>query len=57
MPRRARIKSSGVPHHLIQRGNNRLACFFSGADDQFYLESLSEWARRYGSVSIIHGRG
>ncbi len=47
MPRRARIKCSGIPHHLIQRGNNRLACFFSDADYRFYLESLSEGARRY----------
>ncbi len=47
MPRRTRIKCSGIPHHLIQRGNNRLACFFSGADYQFYLENLSEGTRRY----------
>ena len=47
MPRRARIKCSGIPHHIIQRGNNRLACFFSEADYQFYLESLSEGAKRY----------
>ncbi len=55
MPRRVRIKCSGVPHHLIQRGNNRFACFFSGADDQFYLESLSEGTRRYGSVPMERG--
>ena len=48
MPRRARIKHGGVPHHVIQRGNNRSACFFSEEDHGFYLESLSEGAVRYG---------
>ncbi len=47
MPRRARIKCSGISHHLILQGNNRLACFFLGADYQFYLVSLLEGARRY----------
>jgi len=28
MPRRPRITLPGVPLHLIQRGNNRQACFF-----------------------------
>ena len=48
MPRQARIMHGGVPHHIIQRGNNRSACFFSEEDRGFYLESLSEGASRYG---------
>lgn len=28
MPRRARIALPNIPVHLIQRGNNRQACFF-----------------------------
>ena len=28
MPRRARITLPNIPHHIIQRGNNRQACFF-----------------------------
>lgn len=28
MPRRARLSPPNVPLHLIQRGNNRQACFF-----------------------------
>ena len=28
MPRRARLSIAGIPWHIIQRGNNRSACFF-----------------------------
>ena len=47
MPRRARISLSGVPHHIIQRGNNRDACFYSDQDYQFYLD----WLKEYGEIS------
>ena len=30
--------------HLIQRGNNRQACFFADDDYRFYLEWLQEYA-------------
>lgn len=39
MPRRARLALPGVPLHLIQRGNNRQACFFADEDYRFYLVS------------------
>jgi len=47
MPGRSRITLAGVPLHLIQRGNNRQACFFSTADYQTYLNWLQEYAERY----------
>lgn len=47
MPRRPRITLAGVPLHLLQRGNNRQACFFSKADYQAYLNWLGEYAERY----------
>jgi putative transposase len=47
MPRRARIKCGGIPHHIIQRGNNRSACFFADEDYRLYLENLTEGAGRY----------
>lgn len=28
MPRRARVRHAGIAQHVIQRGNNRAACFF-----------------------------
>jgi len=44
MPRRPRLALPGVPLHLIQRGNNRQACFFADEDYRFYLEWLAEYA-------------
>jgi len=43
MPRRPRIGLAGLPLHLIQRGNNRSACFFAEDDYAAYLY----WLRRY----------
>ncbi|KZY89490.1 transposase [Oleiphilus sp. HI0081] len=47
MPRKPRMYMAGVPCHVIQRGNNREACFFSDQDNQFYLECLQEACERY----------
>ncbi len=47
MPRRARLKFAGVPLHIIQRGNNRIACFFAEKDYRFYLRHLEELAQRF----------
>ncbi|MGH8508158.1 MAG: transposase [Gammaproteobacteria bacterium] len=48
MPRRPRIALAGVPVHLIQRGNNRSACFFAEEDYRYYLAQLSELSGRFG---------
>jgi len=48
MPRRARIRFAGIPQHVIQRGNNRSACFFADEDYRSYLDSLQQGAERYG---------
>jgi putative transposase len=47
MPRRARLRFAGVPLHIIQRGNNRIACFFATEDYRFYLHHLEELAQRF----------
>ncbi|EKD38271.1 MAG: putative transposase [uncultured bacterium] len=44
MPRRPRITIPGIPVHLIQRGNNRQACFYAGEDYRNFLELLKESA-------------
>ena len=44
MSRRARITLAGIPHHIIQRGNNRNPCFFSNEDYQTYLDWLEQYA-------------
>jgi putative transposase len=48
MPRRARIAIAGIPWHVIQRGNNRSACFYAEEDYRRYLETLQEQATRHG---------
>lgn len=48
MPRRARLALPCVPLHLIQRGNNRQACFFADEDYRFYLDWLAESAGKTG---------
>lgn len=47
MPRKPRVNVKGVPQHVIQRGNNRQACFFTDQDYTVYLAKLHEY-------SILH---
>jgi REP-associated tyrosine transposase len=42
MPRKPRMYIPGIPCHVIQRGNNRNACFFTEADYRFYLDCLQD---------------
>ena len=51
MPRRSRMYLSGLPYHIVQRGNNREACFFAPEDYEYYLQLLSEALNRY-SVNL-----
>ncbi len=48
MARPPRLELVGVPMHVVQRGNNRAACFFGDVDRRFYLRCLDEAARRRG---------
>ena len=52
MPRRARLSLPGIPWHIIQRGNNRSACFYTDEDYLFYLDTLREQADKY--KCLIH---
>ena len=45
MSRHPRIVLPGVPLHIIQRGNNRNACFFCKADYQADLSLLASFSR------------
>lgn len=49
MPGRARLTLPGIPWHIIQRGNNRTACFYVGAELPVLPGDLSE-ASRYTRV-------
>ena len=48
MARQPRIDLAGIAQHLIQRGNNRQACFFTDDDRRHYLKWLHEAAGKYG---------
>ena len=48
MPRRPRLMLPDTPLHIIQRGNNRQACFFADEDYHFYLDWLGEYAGKSG---------
>lgn len=47
MPRRARLRLANVPLHIIQRGNNRGACFFDDEDYRVYLRHLHQLTARF----------
>lgn len=47
MARKPRFSLTGVPQHVIQRGNNREPCFFAAEDYRFYLDSLKEACEKY----------
>jgi putative transposase len=46
MPRRPRVILPNVPQHIIQRGNNRQACFYADEDYLSYLEWLKEYSEK-----------
>jgi putative transposase len=52
MPRAARIVLPGLPHHVIQRGNNRQDVFFVEDDRRAYLELLAQQSAHHG-LSIL----
>ena len=47
MARRKRICPAGIPQHIIQRGNNRQACFGLEEDFSAYAHWLEEASRKY----------
>ncbi len=48
MPRRARMYLPGLPYHIVQRGNNREACFIEPENYQVYLDLWQQLSKRYG---------
>ena len=47
MPRKTRMYLPGIPAHVVQRGNNRDACFFTDEDYRYCLNALSQGCLRY----------
>ncbi|MGH1372862.1 MAG: transposase [Cellvibrionaceae bacterium] len=50
MARLPRLYLPGCPQHIIQRGNNREACFYDEADYKAYLAFLNDTAEKYGGA-------
>ena len=48
MPRRPRLHIADFPHHIVQRGHNRAACFFAEEDYQAYRHWLGEGLEKTG---------
>ena len=48
MARIARVVISGIPHHVIQRGNRRQMTFFCDDDKMLYIVLLAHYAGKYG---------
>ena len=49
VPRRARMYIPGYAYHIVQRGNNREACFFEPENYRTYLKYMSEVLPLYGN--------
>ena len=47
MPRIARAVAVGVPHHVTQRGNNRVDVFFNDKDREYYLRMLARYCEEF----------
>ncbi|MGH8525252.1 MAG: transposase [Gammaproteobacteria bacterium] len=48
MPRKTRMYLPGIPVHVVQRGNNRDACFFCEDEYRDFLDRLREGRGRFG---------
>jgi len=48
MARQRRLDLPGLPQHIVQRGNNRNACFFDDGDRNRYLDLLRDTAGAAG---------
>ncbi len=45
MPRQIRYILPQIPHHAVQRGNNRQQIFFDVEDRKFYLSNLKKYSK------------
>ena len=48
MPRKTRMYLPDIPVHVVQRGNNRDACFFCEDEYRYFLDRLREGLGRFG---------
>jgi putative transposase len=48
MARSKRLVTPGMPHHIVQRGNRRLAVFGDDYDRMVFLRLLADSSREHG---------
>jgi len=48
MSRKARVTLPNTPHHIMQRGHNRQAVFYSEDDFHYYKENLIDFKKQFG---------
>ena len=53
MLRRARMYLPGYPYHIVQRGNNREACFVEPENNQYYLELWKDNAKHMELLPML----
>ena len=54
MPRIARAVAPGLPHHIVQRGNNQEDVFFTPEDRGVYLYLLKNYAEKWDTALICY---
>lgn len=54
MPRIARAVASGLPHHVVQRGNNREKVFLNEEDKEKYLSLLKKYSDKWNSPILAY---
>ena len=45
--RLTRLNMANIPQHVVQRGNNKHACFFAEKDYTVYLDKLKLYSKKY----------
>ncbi len=48
MPRKARVVVEGLPHHIVQRGNDRRITYETDMDRRVRLQLLEEFSQKHG---------
>ena len=53
MPRQARIIIPNLPHHVLNRSNNKEIIFFDDEDFKFFLRQIKKYKEKFG-IKIYH---
>lgn len=54
MPRIARVVAPNYPHHITQRGTNKMQIFLDDEDRLYFLQALKEYAEKTGTKILAY---